>query len=318
MSHLIDIVDVAKHYVVRRGVMSHRRSVVKAVDGVSFSIAEGESVGLVGESGCGKSTLARIIVRLLEPTMGYVMYRDSRVADLRGRAYKEFRRSVQMVFQDPFSSLNPRRCVEDIIEYPLRVHEIGTKAERRRQVLDMMEKVGLDPRIGDRYPHQFSGGQRQRIAVARALILKPKLVVLDEPVSSLDVSIQAQILNLLMDLKREYSLTYLFISHDLRVVHYVCDRVVVMYLGRIVEIARPDQLLSEGRHPYTQVLFSSAYIKEHDQAWLETDAEVPSAAHPPSGCRFRMRCCYAKDRCAEEDPVLRQVENERWVACHYA
>lgn len=319
MAGLLDVDSVSRIYTIHRGLVSRQKTVIKAVDDVSFSMPEGESVGLVGESGCGKSTLAKMMVGLVRPTTGCIRYQGREIGRPGGLGEAEFRRNVQMVFQDPFSSLNPRRCVSSAIEYPMRIHRVGTGLARRNRALQLMEKVGLDPRSGDRYPHQFSGGQRQRIAIARALALEPTLVILDEPVSSLDVSIQAQILNLLLELKRDLALTYLFISHDLKVVHYVCDRVMVMYLGRIVEVACPQALLSTARHPYSRLLFSSSYAGAQGHSLQQAvDVEMQAAAYSVSGCGFRPRCSLAGDRCAHEAPVLKQVDSDCWVACHLA
>ena len=314
MVPLLRVEKLTKHFVTRQGT-------VQAVDDVSLSIGEGETVGLVGESGCGKSTLGRMIVRLLEPTSGSITLQGKKVAHLKGEASRRFRRQVQLIFQDPFTSLNPRSTVGRILEEPLIVHGLGGRDERRAKVEELLRRVGLSPGAADQFPHEFSGGQRQRIGIARALSLSPELIVCDEPVSALDVSIQAQVLNLLSSLKRQTGIAYLFISHDLSVIRYIADRIVVMYLGKIVEVASHDSLWARPLHPYTQALMAAVPLPDpqaargRERAVLEGD--LPSPVSPPSGCRFRTRCPHAVDRCAQEVPALREVVGGRFVACHF-
>ena len=313
MTPLLQVENLTKHFVTRQGT-------VQAVDDVSLSIGEGETVGLVGESGCGKSTLGRMIVRLLEPTSGTITLQGKEVAHLRGEASKRFRRRVQLIFQDPFTSLNPRSTVGRILEEPLIVHRLGGRDERRAKVEELLRRVGLSPGAADQLPHEFSGGQRQRIGIARALSLSPELIVCDEPVSALDVSIQAQVLNLLSSLKRQTGIAYLFISHDLSVIRYIADRIVVMYLGKIVEVAGHDSLWDRPLHPYTQALMAAVPLPDPQAARsrerVVLEGDLPSPVSPPSGCRFRTRCPHAVDRCAREEPALREVVDGRFVACH--
>ena len=293
-----------------------RGHTVNAVDGVSLDVDRGETVGLVGESGCGKSTLGKTILRLLDPIEGSIRIQGHEIADLGQYALMPFRGRMQMVFQDPFGSLNPRQTVGKLLTTPLKVHGRGNRAERRRRVLDIIARVGLSTEALDRYPHEFSGGQRQRVGIARALMLEPELIVCDEPVSALDLSIQAQILNLLVDLKRDLGLSYLFISHDLSVVRYFADRVLVMYLGRIVESADHAALWREPRHPYTRALLAAAPLPDPERPRhpVALRGELSSAAS--GGCRFRGRCPHAFDRCEAEDPVLRTVAPGHLAACH--
>jgi oligopeptide/dipeptide ABC transporter ATP-binding protein len=316
---LLEVRDLVKHYPGKGGILAGRREKVRAVDGVSLSIARGETLGLVGESGCGKSTLGRLVVRLEEPTAGKIFFAGEEITVWTGRKLRELRRRFQIIFQDSSSSLNPRRTVGAIIEEPLANFGVA-KEECRERVRELLTLVGLEPGDASKYPHEFSGGQRQRINIARALALQPELVVCDEPVSSLDVSIRAQILNLLRELKRRLNLSYLFISHDLAAVNYLADRVAVMYLGKIVEILPAGGLVSQARHPYTRALLQAVPEPDPRQRYSQKPVvrgEPPDPASPPPGCRFHPRCPEARDVCRQEEPVLKEVGDEHLVACHF-
>ncbi|WP_407178050.1 ABC transporter ATP-binding protein [Bradyrhizobium sp. STM 3562] len=314
---LLEVSDLIKHYPVRAGVLRRAVGTVHAVDGVSFSLARGETLGLVGESGCGKSTVARSVLRLVEPTSGQIRIDGTDISALSKAALRPFRRSMQIVFQDPFASLNPRMTAGDIVGEPLQVHGLATGKEKQERVAKLFQQVGLRPDQMRNYPHQFSGGQRQRICIARALALQPRLIVCDEPVSALDVSIQAQVINLLIDLQRDHGFSYLFIAHDLAVVSHISHRVAVMYLGRIVEIADKAELFQNPRHPYTQGLLASVPLANPKMKRLTplVDGDVPSPVNPPPGCAFHTRCRYAMERCKVERPALRDASPGHQVAC---
>ncbi|MBO7744181.1 dipeptide ABC transporter ATP-binding protein [Paenibacillus sp. MWE-103] len=296
---------------------------LKAVNDLSFGIREGETLGMVGESGCGKSTAGRTILRLYEPTDGAVNFKGENIMKAKGSKLKALRREMQMVFQDPYASLNPRWTVENLIAEPLDIHGLanGSK-DRRLQVERLLDRVGLRPEHASRYPHEFSGGQRQRIGIARALAVNPKFIVCDEPISALDVSIQAQVVNLLQDLQRDFGLTYLFIAHDLAMVKHISDRVAVMYLGKMVELAESEELYANPKHPYTKALMSAIPVPDLDVAdhkeRIVLSGDLPSPINPPSGCPFRTRCPFATEKCAAEVPAFREVEPNHWAACHYA
>lgn len=315
---LVDIKGLKKYYPIRRGFFTKEPLLVKAVDGVNLTIRRGETLGLVGESGCGKSTLGRLILRLEEPDEGTVYFEGRNILEIGADQLRRLRREIQIIFQDPYSSLNPRKNVDSIIGEPLAIHDIAKGEEREERVIQLMEVVGLRPEQRHLYPHQFSGGQRQRIGIARALALQPKLVIADEPVSSLDVSIQAQIVNLLQDLQSEFGLTYLFISHDLNLIEYVSDWVAVMYLGKIVEYAKQDVIYEKPIHPYSEALFSAVPstdpLMKRKRILLEGD--VPSPINPPSGCHFHTRCPLRIDLCEREEPPLTPRPNGSLVACH--
>jgi peptide/nickel transport system ATP-binding protein len=314
---ILRVADLVKHFPAR-GVQRQGGAVVHAVDGVSFDIAAGETLGLVGETGCGKSTVARLVTRLLEPTSGRIEYEGNDITHWSRQRLRPLRSEIQIVFQDPFSSLNPRRRVGSIIGDPLRAHRIGTRAQRPARVAEVLSVVGLDPAHADRFPHQFSGGQRQRIGIARAIVTNPQLIVADEPVSALDVSIQAQILNLIDDLRHEFGLALLFISHDVSVVRHVSDRIAVMYLGKIVELAETARLFAAPAHPYTAALLSAVPSTRGGRRIpaARVVGEPPSPLSPPSGCRFRTRCQYAREICAEVEPPL-EARAGATVACHF-
>ena len=314
---LLEIRDLKKYFPMRAGLLGRAREHVKAIDGVSLDVEDGETVGLVGESGCGKTTLGRCLVRLIEPTAGTIRFEGRELSSLSGPLMRELRRKMQVIFQDPYASLNPRMRIGDIIGEGLRIHGLAKGHDRKRQVMELLKRVGLRAEYYGRYPHEFSGGQRQRIGIARALAVNAKFIVADEPVSALDVSIQVQILNMLLDLQQELGLTYLFISHDLRVVEHVSDRVAVMYLGKIVEIAPAGKLNREGQHPYTRALLSAVPVPDPTRKAARTvlQGDVPSPIDPPSGCSFHPRCPFALKRCAEEEPAL-EFDCRHGVACH--
>jgi oligopeptide transport system ATP-binding protein len=314
---LLEVKDLVKHYPVRSGVLRRRVGTVHAVDGVSFSLRPGETLGLVGESGCGKSTVARSVLRLIEPTSGRIAIDGSDITRLTKSELRPVRRSMQIVFQDPFASLNPRMRAGDIVGEPLAVHGLAAGEQRQARIAELFQQVGLRPDQMRNFPHQFSGGQRQRICIARALALSPRLIICDEPVSALDVSIQAQVINLLIDLQRRHGLSYLFIAHDLAVVAHISHRVAVMYLGRIVEIAEKNELFHNPRHPYTRALLASVPFPDPKQkrAAPLVDGDVPSPVNPPSGCAFHTRCRFALAQCKTERPVLRDVGTGHQVAC---
>jgi len=323
VTNLIEATGLTKHFLVHAGGFLHRHTIpLRAVDDVSIDIRIGETLGLVGESGCGKSTLGRLLIRLIPPTGGQIRFDGTDITQLGAAALREKRRSMQIIFQDPYGALNPRMSVEDIIMEPLLIHGARTGAETRTQVAAMLELVGLPSRVRDRFPHEFSGGQRQRIGIARALVLHPKFVVCDEPVSALDVSVQAQIVNLLQDLQREMGLTYLFIAHDLGVVKHISNRVAVMYLGKIVEVAEKRTLYADPLHPYTRALIAAVPVAHpaqrsrgrRDRERLAGD--IPSALHPPSGCRFHTRCPHAMPICRAQEPRITEPAPGRQVACH--
>ena len=320
---LLEARDLAKHFPITRGIIFQRKiGAVKAVDGVSFRVRRGETLGLVGETGCGKSTTGRLLVRLLDPTGGQVLFEGEDISKRKGEGLKALHRDAQMIFQDPYSSLNPRKTVGSIIAEPFAIHGLlKEKGQRKQRVQELMDRVGLNPEHYNRYPHEFSGGQRQRIGVARAIALEPKLLVADEPVSALDVSIQAQVLNLLRGLQREMNLTLIFIAHDLSVVRHMCDRVAVMYLGKLVELAPNDALYGFPRHPYTGALLSAVPVpnpslsQRHSRQLLSGD--VPSPANPPPACRFHTRCPKAQEICSREEPPLENKGGGTIAACHF-
>jgi oligopeptide transport system ATP-binding protein len=319
---LLRVDDLTMHFPIYRGVFRRQVGSVRAVDGVSFEITRGETLGLVGESGCGKSTTGRAILQLYRPTSGSVQFEDKELTEIKGEELRVMRRKLQMIFQDPYASLNPRMTVADIVGEPLMVHNVGIGREIAERVKHLLEVVNLNPSFANRYPHEFSGGQRQRIGIARALALQPSFIICDEPISALDVSIQAQVVNLLEDLQSQFNLTYLFIAHDLSMVKHISDRIAVMYLGVFVELASRDELHARPLHPYTQALLSAVPIPDPiadaKRQRIILTGDVPSPANPPSGCRFRTRCPIAEAQCAESRPEFREIKPGHFVACFFA
>jgi oligopeptide transport system ATP-binding protein len=319
---LVRVENLVKHFPIHQGILVQRQvGAVKAVDGISFDIKQGETLGLVGESGCGKSTTGRAILQLHKPTSGKVYYKDDELGSVNETQMRKLRKDMQIIFQDPYASLNPRMTIGDIIAEPLEIHKIGTPNERQERVRELLNLVRLNPFFIKRYPHEFSGGQRQRIGVARALALNPEFIVCDEPISALDVSVQAQVVNLLDELQSKFDLTYLFIAHDLSMVRHISDRIAVMYLGKLVELTDKDTLFFNRMHPYSIALLSAVPIpdpiKERQRKRIILEGDVPSPANPPSGCRFHTRCPIAQERCKIEDPPFEEKEPGHWVACHF-
>jgi peptide/nickel transport system ATP-binding protein len=315
---LLSVRNLKKYFPVRRGVLSRVSAYVKAVDGISFDIHKGQTLGLVGESGCGKTTTGRAILRLIEPDAGTLRFNGVELLALNEQELLSKRRDMQLIFQDPYASLNPRMTIRAIVGEPFAIHHLANGSEREHRVADLLKTVGLDPAVMDRYPHEFSGGQRQRIGIARSLALGPKLIVADEPVSALDVSIQAQIINLLADLQQQLGLTYLFISHAIPVIEYISTRIAVMYLGKLVELGTNFQICLSPKHPYTQALLSAVPIPDPaaNKSRIVLSGDIPTAIDPPSGCRFHTRCPIAVNRCKIEEPALRKLEDGRDIACH--
>ncbi|QDZ97740.1 dipeptide ABC transporter ATP-binding protein [Lysinibacillus fusiformis] len=315
---LLKVDGLKKYFPIRKGVLNTQTGDVKAVDDVSFEVFEGETLGIVGESGCGKSTTGRLLMRLLEPTEGNIEFAGKMISELSNNEMRKARRDIQMIFQDPYASLNPRHNIGKILEEPLIVHGIGNAKERKQKVLELLEIVGLNEYHIKRYPHQFSGGQRQRIGIARALMTNPRLLIADEPVSALDVSIQAQVLNLLQKLQKDLKLTYIFISHDLGVVRHISNRVGVMYLGKLVELTASEDLYAEPLHPYTQALLSSVPVPDptFEREQIIITGDIPSASYPPSGCTFHTRCPFKMEQCSQVVPKMQEVKPGHYVACH--
>ncbi|MDF2676943.1 MAG: oppF [Bacillota bacterium] len=318
--NFIEVKNLTKHFVKNKGFISKRLEVTKALNDVSFYIKKGETLGLVGESGCGKTTTGRTIIRLYNPTSGQILYNGVDIAKFNREEMMPYRKKMQMIFQDPYASLDARMTVSDIIGEPIDIHNLATGKEREERIFELLDTVGLNKDHASRYPHEFSGGQRQRIGIARALAVDPEFIICDEPISALDVSIQAQVVNMLEDLQKERNLTYLFIAHDLSMVKHISDRVGVMYLGNLVEITTSAELYKNPVHPYTQALLSSIPIPDPDVAKsskrIVLEGDVPSPVNPPSGCKFRTRCRYAMDICKEVDPVFKNIGSEHYVACH--
>jgi oligopeptide/dipeptide ABC transporter ATP-binding protein len=316
---LLEVNDLCKHYPIRKGLFSRVSGYVYAVDGISFTINEGETLGLVGESGCGKSTVGRTILKLIEPTRGEIIWRGERIDELSRSQMRPYRKQIQAVFQDPYSSLNPRMRSADIVSEPLRNYESLSKIEGRERVAALFERVGLRPDQMLRFPHEFSGGQRQRLGIARALSVQPKLIMLDEPVSALDVSVQAQVINLLEELQHEFKVSYLFVAHDLAVVKHISHRVAVMYLGRIVELAPTKELFATPSHPYTEALLSAVPVPDpkYQRKQIVLGGDVPSPINRPAGCHFHTRCPYVQERCKVEEPRLEEITPGHSVACHF-
>ena len=317
---LLEIKDLKKHFISRHGIMGQHTTTVQAVDGVSFKILRGETLGLVGESGCGKSTTGRTIIRLYDVTSGQVIFNGVDISKIKQREMRQYRKNIQMIFQDPYASLNSRMTVGDIIGEPLDIHHIAKGEERQKIIWNLLERVGLNKEHANRYPHEFSGGQRQRIGIARALAVNPDFIICDEPISALDVSIQAQVVNMLQDLQNELGLTYLFIAHDLSMVKHISDRIGVMYLGKLVELAGSDELYDNPIHPYTQALLSAIPVPDPDVTKqgkrIVLEGDVPSPINPPSGCRFRTRCSYVMDVCKEVEPEFLEISPNHFSACH--
>lgn len=318
MNPILEIKNLVKHFPVNAGLFSRSREYVHAVDGVNFTIQAGETFGLVGESGCGKSTVAQLLLRLLDPDAGQILFDGRDISQLSHKQMKPLRKEMQIIFQDPYASLNPRMMVQEILTEPFLIHKIGSRVEREKRVAELLNKVGLPKSAASRYPHEFSGGQRQRIGIARAIALKPKLIVADEPVSALDVSIRGEIINLLLDLQKEEGLSYLFISHDLRLVEHISHRIAVMYLGKIVETF-PAEALGAAKHPYTHALVSAVpKANPHEKKKrILLSGDVPSPVHPPSACSFHPRCKWAKDVCSREVPVFEAYQQNQFAACHF-
>lgn len=317
MPELLSIEDLKVHFPIRKGIFARTAGFVYAVDGVSLTLKKGETLGIVGESGCGKTTTGMAVMNLIKPTAGHIFFQGKNISELSGHRMRELRREMQVIFQDPYSSLNPRMTLNQILNEPMRIHRLYPGDERKKQIIFLLEKVGLTPEHGRRYPHELSGGQRQRVGIARALALYPKVIIGDEPVSALDVSIQAQILNLLISLQEEFQLSYIIIAHDLAVVEYVCDRIAVMYLGRVVESASYRQLYDNPKHPYTEALMSA--IPEPNprvpRKKVILSGDVPNPINPPSGCHFHPRCTKRMEKCDRQVPVLQGIEKEHLVAC---